>query len=196
MPCCIISAAGSDAIMIENSPIPPFLISSGPTHQLRPPTTEEATKLENRTIISFIYPAQNGELVQQLIDQKATAFAMDCIPRTLSRGQTYDALSSQANITGYRAVVEASNEFGSEFVPFFLHIFRSFVRSFVLFVSLYCLWILPGIAHTHRTNLRLSQSLLRQNVYRHFLSSRAKKTSNNAIFRIPSSPDVIIIRRE
>ena len=39
---------------------------------------------------------------------------MDCIPRTLSRGQTYDALSSQANITGYRAVVEASNEFGRE----------------------------------------------------------------------------------
>ena len=169
MPCCIISAAGSDVIMIENSSIPPFLISSGPTHQLRPPTTEEATKLENRTIISFIYPAQNRELVQQLIDQKATAFAMDCIPRTLSRGQTYDALSSQANITGYRAVVEASNEFGSEFVPFFFA-----YLSFVLFVSLYCLCILPGIAHTHRTNLRLSQSLLRQNVYRH-LSSRAKK---------------------
>ena len=40
---------------------------------------------------------------------------MDCIPRTLSRGQTYDALSSQANISGYRAVVEAGNEFGREF---------------------------------------------------------------------------------
>ena len=83
--------------------------------QLRPPTTEEASKLEDRTLISFIYPAQNKELVQQLQDQKATAFAMDCIPRTLSRGQTYDALSSQANITGYRAVIEASNEFGRFF---------------------------------------------------------------------------------
>jgi len=82
--------------------------------QLRPPTTEEVKQLEDRTIISFIYPAQNKELVQQLQDQKSTAFAMDCIPRTLSRGQTYDALSSQANITGYRAVVEASNEFGRE----------------------------------------------------------------------------------
>ena len=41
---------------------------------------------------------------------------MDCIPRTLSRGQTYDALSSQANITGYRAVVEAGNEFGREYI--------------------------------------------------------------------------------
>jgi NAD(P) transhydrogenase len=82
--------------------------------QLRPPTSEEATKLENRTIISFIHPAQNKDLVAQLQSQGTTAFAMDCIPRTLSRGQTYDALSSQANITGYRAVVEASNEFGSE----------------------------------------------------------------------------------
>lgn len=41
---------------------------------------------------------------------------MDCIPRTLSRGQAYDALSSQANISGYRAVVEAGNEFGREFL--------------------------------------------------------------------------------
>lgn len=76
---------------------------------------EEVSRLEDRTIISFIYPAQNKDLVQQLQDQKATAFAMDCIPRTLSRGQTYDALSSQANITGYRAVIEASNEFGRFF---------------------------------------------------------------------------------
>ena len=84
--------------------------------KLRPPTNEELSKLENRTIISFLYPAQNPELLQQLQDQKSTAFAMDCIPRTLSRGQTYDALSSQANISGYRAVIEASNEFGREFV--------------------------------------------------------------------------------
>lgn len=83
--------------------------------KLRPPTNEELSKLENRTIISFLYPAQNPELLQQLQDQKSTAFAMDCIPRTLSRGQTYDALSSQANISGYRAVVEASNEFGRFF---------------------------------------------------------------------------------
>ena len=134
----------------ENSSIPPYLSRPSRTHQLRPPTTEEASKLENRTIISFIYPAQNKELVQQLVDQKATAFAMDCIPRTLSRGQTYDALSSQANITGYRAVVEASNEFGSEFR---FCIYLSFVRSFVL----YCLWILP-------TNLRLSQYLFCQHM--------------------------------
>jgi len=83
--------------------------------KLRPPTTDEVTQLEDRTLISFLYPGQNKELTDQLQSQKSTAFAMDCIPRTLSRGQTYDALSSQANITGYRAVIEASNEFGRFF---------------------------------------------------------------------------------
>lgn len=83
--------------------------------KLRPPTPEEVKSLEDRTLISFLWPKQNEELVKQLEAQKATAFAMDCIPRTLSRGQTYDALSSQANISGYRAVIEASNEFGRFF---------------------------------------------------------------------------------
>jgi NAD(P) transhydrogenase len=76
---------------------------------------DEAKLLGDRTLISFLWPKQNEDLVQQLQSQKATAFAMDCIPRTLSRGQTYDALSSQANISGYRAVLEASNEFGRFF---------------------------------------------------------------------------------
>ena len=83
--------------------------------KVRPPTTEEAKAVGDKTLISHIYPAQNKELVQQLQDQNATVFAMDCIPRTLSRGQTYDALSSQANISGYRAVIEASNQFGRFF---------------------------------------------------------------------------------
>jgi H+-translocating NAD(P) transhydrogenase len=60
----------------------------------------------------MIWPLQNTALVQQLQTQAATVFAMDCIPRTLSRGQTYDVLSSQANIAGYRAVLEASHHFG------------------------------------------------------------------------------------
>lgn len=83
--------------------------------KLRPPTPEEATLLGNKTLISFVYPKQNEALVNQLASQQATVLAMDCIPRTLSRGQTYDALSSQANISGYRAVLEASNEFGRFF---------------------------------------------------------------------------------
>ena len=83
--------------------------------KLRPPSPKEAAALENRTLISFLWPNQNKELVQQMEQQGATAFAMDCIPRTLSRGQTYDALSSQANIAGYRAVLEGANEFGRFF---------------------------------------------------------------------------------
>jgi len=83
--------------------------------KLRPPTTEETKALGDKTLVSFIYPKQNEELVTQLQNQNATVFAMDCIPRTLSRGQTYDALSSQANISGYRAVLEAANEFGRFF---------------------------------------------------------------------------------
>ena len=66
-------------------------------------------------IMSYIWPAQNPDLLQQFQDQKSTVIAMDCIPRTLSRGQSFDALSSQANIAGYRAVIEASNVFGRFF---------------------------------------------------------------------------------
>ena len=83
--------------------------------KVRPPTPEQAELVGNKTLLSFLYPAQNGDLVKQLEEQKATVFAMDQIPRTLSRGQAFDALSSQANIAGYRAVVEASNEFGRFF---------------------------------------------------------------------------------
>mmetsp|Transcript_3572 Transcript_3572/g.4039 ORF Transcript_3572/g.4039 Transcript_3572/m.4039 type:complete len:1057 (+) Transcript_3572:180-3350(+) len=83
---------------------------------VRPPTKEQVDLLDgDKTIFSFMYPRQNEELVKQLQDQGTTAFAMDMIPRTLSRGQTYDALSSQANISGYRAVLEASNSFGRFF---------------------------------------------------------------------------------
>jgi hypothetical protein len=82
---------------------------------LRPPTPEEAAAVGDKTLISFVAPKQNETLVKQLQDQKSTVFGMDLIPRTLSRGQTYDALSSQANISGYRAVLEASNEFGRFF---------------------------------------------------------------------------------
>ncbi len=65
-------------------------------------------------LISFIYPAQNKELLLQLASKKRTVLAMDSIPR-ISRAQKLDALSSMANIAGYRAVVEASNLFGRFF---------------------------------------------------------------------------------
>ncbi|KAF6845079.1 NAD(P) transhydrogenase, mitochondrial [Colletotrichum musicola] len=66
---------------------------------------------EHQTIISFLQPAQNKPLVDKLAAQKATSFAMDQIPR-ISRAQVFDALSSMANIAGYKAVLEASNNFG------------------------------------------------------------------------------------
>lgn len=83
--------------------------------KIHPPTLEEAALLENRMLISMIQPQFNEELMTQLQEQKATAFALDCIPRLLSRGQAYDVLSSQANIAGYRAVIETANEFGRFF---------------------------------------------------------------------------------
>ncbi|MBE9179896.1 Re/Si-specific NAD(P)(+) transhydrogenase subunit alpha [Oculatella sp. LEGE 06141] len=69
---------------------------------------------EGSTLISFIYPAQNPDLLKQLADRKATVLAMDTIPR-ITRAQTMDALSSMANLAGYRAVVEAANHFGRFF---------------------------------------------------------------------------------
>ena len=60
---------------------------------------------EGATLISFIYPAQNKELVDRLAARKINLIAMDCIPR-ISRAQVFDALSSMANIAGYKAVVE------------------------------------------------------------------------------------------
>ena len=65
-------------------------------------------------LIGFLYPASNGELLEQLKARKATAVAMDCVPR-ISRAQKLDALSSMANIAGYRAIVEAANNFGRFF---------------------------------------------------------------------------------
>ncbi len=69
---------------------------------------------EGQTLISFFWPAQNKELLEQLGTKHITALAMDCIPR-ITRAQKMDALSSMANIAGYRAVIEAANEFSHFF---------------------------------------------------------------------------------
>lgn len=69
---------------------------------------------EGGTLISFIWPAQNPDLLEQLAARKATVLAMDAVPR-ISRAQKMDALSSMANIAGYRAVIEAANNFGRFF---------------------------------------------------------------------------------
>ncbi|MCP2040145.1 NAD(P) transhydrogenase subunit alpha [Neisseria sp. HSC-16F19] len=84
-------------------------------YKLNAPDAEEIELLEaGQTLISFIWPAQHPELVQQLADKKVNVLAMDMVPR-ISRAQSVDALSSMANINGYRAVVEAANAFGRFF---------------------------------------------------------------------------------
>ncbi|KAL1490438.1 hypothetical protein ABEB36_013132 [Hypothenemus hampei] len=79
--------------------------------KVRQPVDNEVPKFQqDSTLISFLYPAQNTDLINKLSERKINAFAMDCIPR-ISRAQVFDALSSMANIAGYRAVVEAANHF-------------------------------------------------------------------------------------
>jgi len=90
--------------------------SSDIVFKVRPPTPDEVALMrEGGTLISFIWPAQNPELMQLLTAKKATVLAIDALPRTLSRAQKMDALTSQAGVSGYRAVIEAANAFGRFF---------------------------------------------------------------------------------
>ncbi|MGH8476488.1 MAG: Re/Si-specific NAD(P)(+) transhydrogenase subunit alpha [Methylococcales bacterium] len=90
--------------------------------KVRPPETHPELAIDEvellkqgGNLISFIWPAQNPELLQRLAIRKATVLAMDSVPR-ISRAQKLDALSSMANIAGYRAVIEASQHFGRFFM--------------------------------------------------------------------------------
>ncbi|GLS25233.1 Re/Si-specific NAD(P)(+) transhydrogenase subunit alpha [Marinibactrum halimedae] len=69
---------------------------------------------EGQTLISFLWPAQNADLLETLAAKNVNALAMDMVPR-ISRAQKMDALSSMANIAGYRAIVEAAQHFGRFF---------------------------------------------------------------------------------
>ncbi|EPX81447.1 Re/Si-specific NAD(P)(+) transhydrogenase subunit alpha [Salipiger mucosus] len=83
--------------------------------KVQPPTPEEAARLtEGKLLISFFWPVQNEELMKQAAEAGASVIAMDMVPR-ISRAQKMDALSSMANIAGYRAVIEAGNNFGRFF---------------------------------------------------------------------------------
>ncbi|CDG17809.1 Re/Si-specific NAD(P)(+) transhydrogenase subunit alpha [Xenorhabdus doucetiae] len=79
-----------------------------------PDDDEIALMKQGATLISFIWPAQNPELMAKLAERKVTVLAMDAVPR-ISRAQSLDALSSMANIAGYRAIVESAHEFGRFF---------------------------------------------------------------------------------
>jgi len=84
--------------------------------KVRGPTPDEVALMhEGQALIGFIWPAQNPDLMQQLAAKKVTVLAIDALPRTLSRAQKMDALTSMAGVAGYRAVIEAANAFGRFF---------------------------------------------------------------------------------
>ncbi|KAG1713981.1 NAD(P) transhydrogenase, mitochondrial [Nymphon striatum] len=93
--------------------------------KVRAPIKEEIPSFKDRgTLFSFFYPAQNSELISELAKRNLNVFAMDAVPR-ISRAQVFDALSSMANISGYKGVVEAAGSFGRFFTAWGL-----FVRGF------------------------------------------------------------------
>jgi NAD(P) transhydrogenase subunit alpha len=93
----------------------PLWAKSDVIFKVRPPSLDEIGLMrEGTTLVSFIWPAQNPDLMKRLAERKATVLAMDSVPR-ISRAQKLDALSSMANIAGYRAVIEAAHHFGRFF---------------------------------------------------------------------------------
>lgn len=83
--------------------------------KVRAPSVQEADLLrQGSSLISFLNPAQNRDLIDELAKKKINLFAVDQIPR-ISRAQVFDGLSSMANIAGYKAVIEAANHFGRFF---------------------------------------------------------------------------------
>ena len=84
--------------------------------KVRAPTPDEIALMKpGSTLVSFVWPAQNPELMQAMAARKLTVLAIDSLPRQLSRAQKMDALTSMASISGYRAVIEAANAFGRFF---------------------------------------------------------------------------------
>ncbi|KAG2488659.1 hypothetical protein HYH03_012821 [Edaphochlamys debaryana] len=80
--------------------------------RVRPPAMDEVNKMkEGSTLISYVYPSRNKDLVEALAKRRLNVIGMDCIPRTISRAQTFDSLTSMASVAGYRAVTEACQHF-------------------------------------------------------------------------------------
>lgn len=103
------AAAGANIVSRDESYQTDFVL------KVRAPTAEEVGYFrDGNTLFSFIYPAQNKDLLDKMAAKKLTVFGMECVPR-ISRAQVFDALSSMANISGYKSVVEAANHFGRFF---------------------------------------------------------------------------------
>ena len=101
--------AGADVVSRED------VFNSNIIYKINTPSDAEIEAMQEGTIlVSFIQPAQNPELIEKLSSKKITALAVDMVPR-ISRAQSMDVLSSMANISGYRAVIEAAHHFGRFF---------------------------------------------------------------------------------
>ena len=123
---CLIEAGAGDAARFSDETYAQAGVTVVPTAadlwsqadivaKVRPPEPAEiALSRPGQIVISFLYPGQNAELLEELKAKDVTAVAMDMVPR-ISRAQKMDALSSMANIAGYRAVIEAGNNFGRFF---------------------------------------------------------------------------------
>ena len=83
--------------------------------KVQPPSPQEVAALKSGAIlISFLQPSTNPDVVKALAQQKVTAFSLELVPR-ISRAQSMDALSSQAGVAGYKAVLIAANRLGKFF---------------------------------------------------------------------------------
>ena len=103
------AAAGANIVSRDDSFKTDFVL------KVRAPSAEEVPFFrDGNTLFSFVYPAQNKDLLDLMAAKKMTVFGMECVPR-ISRAQVFDALSSMANISGYKAVVESANHFGRFF---------------------------------------------------------------------------------
>ncbi|HOY95380.1 MAG TPA: Re/Si-specific NAD(P)(+) transhydrogenase subunit alpha [Catalimonadaceae bacterium] len=106
-----LKAAGAE-IVADNAAV---FSSSDVVILVNPPTVEQAAQIkEGAALISFLYAYTQPDLVKVLCERKISAFSMDAVPR-ISRAQTMDALSSQANLAGYKAVLLGANALGKIF---------------------------------------------------------------------------------
>src|SRR6185369_12200571 len=90
------------------------LADAGLVLKLHPPRDDSELPAAGAALVSFVYPHQRIDLVRRMAERRLTVFAMELIPR-ISRAQPMDALSSQANIAGYKAVILAADRLGKLF---------------------------------------------------------------------------------
>ena len=110
-----LASFGDAAFEAAGASVVPSVWQADLIFKVNAPTDAEIAQVKDgATLVSFIWPAQNPELVKKLSERNINVMAMDMVPR-ISRAQSLDALSSMANIGGYRAVVEAAHQFGRFF---------------------------------------------------------------------------------